>query len=103
MNVGVKERMKVGKVCRVQQLVVSRGFGSASSFLVPSPNLVNLQNVGQFSHNSAERNACAQSRRDEGKGNLGSRNKRAGTFFSRQAWACRVRSSSQAWAVWTFS
>ena len=48
MKVGVEERMKMGKVWRAQQLVVSRGFRSASSFLLPSPNLVDMQKVGEF-------------------------------------------------------
>jgi hypothetical protein len=44
----------------------------------PSPNLVDAHNIGEFSHNSTDRDACAQSRRDRGKGNLSSRNKDGG-------------------------
>lgn len=67
-------------------------------FLCRRQNLVHLQNVGEFSHNSTERDACAQSRRDREKGNLGNRNERAGTFFSQRP---GLAGSLHAWAAWT--
>ena len=51
-------------------------------FLVPSPKLVDLQNGGEFSHNSTECDGCAQSRLDRGKGNLGQQKQKGGHFLS---------------------
>jgi hypothetical protein len=49
---------------------------------VPSPKLVDMQNLGECSHNSADCDARAQSSRARGgKGIWGSGNKLAGTFF----------------------